>query len=610
MTSIIDSYLSEQRSLLLLEQKAQRNRYNPQGAGSFKTLKNEGLLLHPLRINNKHYGFADYPTFQFSLPFTNDANQFRSGTSVELYIDGEDPVKAMLLGFDGRQGEVRLYHPDFPDWLEDKGTALKIVPDERTFTVMETALKFIEQNPKHIGVELWTNVLTQKERINQEQNSTDFNDEALNESQNFAINKILQNKDLVIVHGPPGTGKTTTLVAAIKALIAKGEKVLVSAPSNAAVDHIAAQLIHKSVKILRFGNTTKVSEEILPYTIEGALAAEGMQQQLKKLRIQSEQLRKMATQYKRNFGKDERDQRKLLLQEVKNIRNEMRALENFQLEKMIENAQVICGTPAGLNDKMLEGIDFATTVLDEAGQCLEPLALTLLSKTQKLVLAGDHLQLPPTVISDEAAKKGLTRSILQHAINLNWDRLLLDTQYRMRKSIASFSNTYFYEGKLQTPDHLQDTSNNVIYVDTAGTGFEEKQPENGSSLCNEGELELIQKIVEKLEIDPTQLAIISPYSEQANLIRNTGICKRVNTVDSFQGQEMHTIIISLVRSNSDGEIGFLKDYRRMNVALTRAKEQLIVIGDSATIGNDPFFSGFISFTEEINAYQSAFDYLY
>nr|MDQ6905131.1 DEAD/DEAH box helicase family protein [Bacteroidota bacterium] len=225
------------------------------------------------------------------------------------------------------------------------------------------------------------------------------------------------------------------------------------------------------------------------------------------------------------------------------------------------------------------------------------------------VLAGDHLQLPPTVLSQAAAIKGLNKSILEVCIDTIPATFLLDIQYRMRRSIAGFSNAYFYKDKLITPQHLENTGVHITFIDTAGTGYNEVSGSNGTSLQNEGELQIVQKLIEAQAINTTVAAFISPYSGQVAAAKDLlPPTMRISTIDSFQGQEKEIIILSLVRSNENGDIGFLKDYRRMNVALTRAKEQLFVIGDSATIGADPFYNSFLTYIELHGEYRSGWEF--
>ena len=267
------------------------------------------------------------------------------------------------------------------------------------------------------------------------------------------------------------------------------------------------------------------------------------------------------------------------------------------------------GTPIGLYDAKINHLKFQTLIIDEAGQCIEPLAWCIFGLAQRYVLAGDHLQLPPAVLSKDAAAKGLNRSILEVCIDTIPGTFLLNTQYRMRQSIAGFSSSYFYKDKLITPQHLENTGVHIIFIDTAGTGFNEISGSNGTSLQNEGELKIVQKLIETQTIDTTLAAFISPYSGQVAAAKDLLPSNmRASTIDSFQGQEKEIIILSLVRSNDNGDIGFLRDYRRMNVALTRAKEQLFVIGDSATIGADAFYNSFLTYIESHGEYRSGWEF--
>ncbi|MEI9958373.1 MAG: AAA domain-containing protein [Ferruginibacter sp.] len=266
-----------------------------------------------------------------------------------------------------------------------------------------------------------------------------------------------KTKKITILHGPPGTGKTTTLVEAIVQLIRLGEKVLVSAPSNTAVDNVAKGLIAQNIKVLRVGNTSKVDETIFQHTPEGRLSNSKQLKEIKQLKIRAEEFRKMALKYKRSFGKAEREQRNLLFKEVKNIRTEIKQLQAYNEEKLYTEADVILGTPVGLYDSKINHLTFQTLVIDEAGQCIEPLAWCIFPLAQKYVLAGDHLQLPPTVLSNEAARLGLNKSILEISIGTANNVFLLNTQYRMKEAIAGFSSNYFYNGLLLTASHLGNT---------------------------------------------------------------------------------------------------------------------------------------------------------
>ncbi|MBC7866449.1 MAG: AAA family ATPase, partial [Gloeobacteraceae cyanobacterium ES-bin-316] len=429
-----------------LEEKEQVKRYSLDQQHTLKSLKAEGLALHPISVIRKNFGYADYPEIGFRLNFPAETNLFKDGAAIECFISGEEPVKGVLINLDGKAGEFRLFAPDFPDWIEDAGVGIKLAPDQRTTTLMKTALNNLEKNP-----ELYR-LFRQLHEPSFQKNTIEatrfpalsFRNKNLNESQQKAVQAIVANEQITIVHGPPGTGKTTTLTEAIVQLVHAGEKVLVAAPSNTAVDNIAKALLAQAVKILRVGNSTKVDEAIFVHTPEGKLANSKQQKELKQLKIRAEEFRKMALKYKRSFGKSEKEQRNLLFKEVKNIRKEIKKLQAYNEEKLYNEADVILGTPVGLYDARINQLTFHTLLMDEAGQCIEPLAWCIFPLAQKYVLAGDHLQLPPTLLSNEAAQKGLNKSILEICIATAGNGFLLNTQYRMREAIAGFSGHYFY----------------------------------------------------------------------------------------------------------------------------------------------------------------------
>ena len=594
-----------------LEEKEQVKRYSLDQQHTLKSLKAEGLALHPIVVTRKNFGYADYPEISFRLNFPAETNQFKDGAAIECFYTGEEPVKGVLISLDGKVGEFRLFAPDFPDWIEDNGVGIKLAPDQRTTTIMKTVLNNLENNKElfQLFKQLQDNSPGEKTPAIAANHSLVFNNQHLNESQQEAVIAIIQNENITIVHGPPGTGKTTTLIEAIVQLTKAGEKVLVSAPSNTAVDNIAKGLITQGIQVLRVGNASKVDETIFLHTPEGRLSNSKQQKEIKELKIRAEQFRKMALKYKRSFGKEEREQRNLLFKEVKNIRTEIKKLQAYNEEKLYTEAEVILGTPIGLYDAKINHLTFHTLVMDEAGQCIEPLAWCIFPLAQKYVLAGDHFQLPPTILSNEAARLGLNQSILERSIASVNNIFLLNTQYRMREAIAGFSSDYFYKGLLQTATHLSNTGAHISFIDTAGSGYNEEQGSNGMSLQNEGELQIVQKLLIAENLDPLTTAFISPYAGQVAAAKESLPKEmRISTIDSFQGQAKEVIILSLVRSNDDGQIGFLKDYRRMNVAITRAKEQLFVIGDSATIGADAFYNAFLSYVEKQGIYKTVWEF--
>jgi len=604
-------YIKKLLQCIDLEEKEQVKRFSLDQQHTLRSLKAEGLALHPIAITRKSFGYADYPEISFRLQFPAETNLFRDGAAIECFYQGEEPVKGLLMSMEGKTGEFRLFAPDFPDWIEENGVGIKLAPDQRTTSIMKKVLNELESNKPlyHLFEQLHGNIPAASSPPAAIPAPPHFSNKHLNDSQRAAITAIIHNERMTIVHGPPGTGKTTTLIEAIVQLVKAGEKVLVAAPSNTAVDNIAKGLIRQGINLLRTGNTSKVDETIFRHTPEGRLADSRQLKEIKQLKIRAEEFRKMALKYKKHFGKAEREQRNLLFKEVKNIRAEIKKLQTYNEEKLYTDANVIAGTPVGLYDAKINQLVFHTLVIDEAGQCIEPLAWCIFPLAQKYVLAGDHLQLPPTVLSQEAARMGLNQSILETAIAAVQPVFLLNTQYRMREAIAGFSGNYFYNGLLLTAPHLTNAGTHICFVDTAGSGFNEVHGNDGVSLQNKGELQLAKKIIETASLNPAATAFISPYSGQVAAAKEALPGEmRISTIDSFQGQEKECIILSLVRSNDDGDIGFLKDYRRMNVAITRAKEQLIVIGDSATIGADPFYNSFLTYIEKHGIYKTVWEF--
>jgi len=609
--AITHPYINQLLAAITEEENEEVQRFRLDEQHTLKALKAEGLALHPITVTRKNYGYADYPEIAFRLPFPCETNLFRDGAAIECFCQNEEPVKGILLSLEGKVGEMRLFVPDFPEWMEEPLVGIKLAPDQRTITIMKTVLRGLEKRPDLFGFfqQIHGTEKSKTEVSAFPEVTIPFNNQQLNQSQRQAVGAMVSNQKITIVHGPPGTGKTTTLVEAIWQLVTAGEKILVAAPSNTAVDTISKALVRKGVALLRVGNTSKVDAAIFPFTPEGKLSNSKQVKDIKELKKRAEEYRRMALRYKRNFGKAEREQRNLLFNEVKQIRTEIRKLQQYNEEKLFQEAQVIAGTPIGLYDAKLNSLSFHSLFIDEAGQCIEPLAWCVFPLAPKYVLAGDHLQLPPTIISYEAGVMGLNKSILEVCVEAFDDLFLLNTQYRMRQSIAGFSSAYFYKGLLQTAVHLSDKGVHLTFIDTAGSGYNETRGTNGMSLQNEGELMIVKKLLQEELPDLAATVFISPYSGQVAAAQEflpPGI--RISTIDSFQGQESENVIVSLVRSNEEGELGFLKDYRRMNVAITRARERLYVIGDSATIGADHFFNDFLAYVEQSGSYRSVWDF--
>ncbi|WP_317129824.1 AAA domain-containing protein [Mucilaginibacter corticis] len=500
---------------------------------------------------------------------------------------------------------ITLLTEELPDWAGQGKLGIDLLFDAYSYDEMRDALRQAEKSDSQL-----IRVLTGS--ASPGFTSPIYQNESLNCSQQTAVANILGAQELAIVHGPPGTGKTTTIVAAIHALIAAGEpQILVVAPSNTAVDLLSEKLADSGIHVLRIGNPVRVSDQLQNLTLDARMGTHEQLKAAKKLKKQAAEFKNMAHKYKRSFGNAEREQRKALFDGAHRIMRDVARIEEFVAEDVISKARVITSTLVGAVHYTIKKLKFRTVVIDEAGQSLEPAAWIPILKAQRLVLAGDHLQLPPTVKSQQ---NGLKVTLLEKAVKLHPGAVtLLNEQYRMNKAIMGFSSLKFYNNlltanmlvanRLWRPDDLPFT-----FIDTAGTGYQEQI--EGNSIRNPEEASFVVRHISEQNYKRVSVGVIAPYREQVKLLKELLLATsiEVNTVDSFQGQERDIIYISLTRSNADGQIGFLKDYRRLNVAMTRAKLKIVLVGDSTTLAQTPFFEELIAYAEKLGGYQSAWDY--
>ncbi len=623
-------YFLSLKKLLAKEKQADLEQYNALiNHASFKEKISKGICWEPLIVKETGYGIGDYPFVVVERVKNKEIfHQFSAGKPVNIYLAGGEPdekCKGTIHFLSGNTMKVILAANDLPYWLSSGRIGVQLLFDDKSYEVMDDTMDFLSTKDHSVVGHLIDLISGAKPQILSKQ-IPNIPSAKLNASQNEAVKAILNNQDICIVHGPPGTGKTTTLVEAISQLVKIENRILVCAPSNAAADLLTEKLAAKDINVIRIGNLSRIDQAIITHTIEHKLSESDSNKLIKQIKKQGDEYRRMALKYNSKFGKEERIQRNLLLKEAKNCVKDAVDLENVAIELMLEKAQVITCTLVGANHRHIEKLNFETVIIDEAAQALEPATWIPICKAKKVILAGDPFQLPPTVKSDDARKNGLEITLmekgLKHLQNVN----LLKTQYRMNEQIMGFSNQYFYDGKLEADKSVKDhglkiheeNSFPVELIDTAGCGFEEKLKEESRSYFNPEEWHIIQRHLDSL-LQVTKgisIGIISPYKEQVEYIR-ANISENwlaqnditINTIDSFQGQERDLIYISLVRSNDKGEIGFLRDYRRMNVAMTRAKKKLVVIGDSATFGGDAFYGAFLSYCESINAYRSAWEWI-
>ena len=512
---------------------------------------------------------------------------------------------------------------ELPDWTEEGKLGVDLLFDTTSYQAMEQALKKVKDASDNRLALLRDIILGSR--------SAEFMTETtysalptLNASQNEAIKKVNQAKDVALIHGPPGTGKTTTLVEAIIHTLQTEKQVMVCSASNLAVDLLVERLASRQVDVVRLGNPSRVSEHLLYFTLDAQVQTHQDFSRIKKLRKSAQEHQAMAAKYKRRFGPEERIQRKLLYAEARKISKEAISLEKFITDQVIEKAQVIVCTLVGAANALIDALTYSTVFMDEAAQALEPACWIAVSKAQRIIMAGDPFQLPPTVKAVEAENQGLGKTLMEKLLEEKPETsTLLDVQYRMHELIMGFSNEQFYNNQLQAHESVKQATlalaehflaAPIEFVDTAGCGFEEKIDPESLSNYNTEEADLLLKHL-RLLLPNTEatVGIISPYKAQVNYLKEqldeAEARISVGTVDGFQGQERAIIYISLVRSNAEGQIGFLSDTRRMNVALTRAQKKLVVVGDSATLANHPFYQAFLAYIEKIDAYRSAWEWL-
>ena len=443
---------------------------------------------------------------------------------------------------------------------------------------------------------------------------------ALNEEQQRALDLADRADDLALVHGPPGTGKTTVLVEVIRRAVARGEAVLAAAPSNLAVDNLLERLVAAGVDGVRVGHPARVLPALLEHTLEARVASHEAARIAQGLVREALRLRRDARKRKQRRGPGRFSEARVAERDARALLAEARALEDRAEEEVLSRAPVVLATLTSLDAPALSGRRFPLAVVDEATQAVEPAAYLALLRAERAVLAGDHLQLPPTILSAAAQQGGLGVSLFERLVALHGDavKVTLAEQHRMHEAIMRFPSDMLYGGALRAHPDVAARSLDAApleVVDTAGRGFEESTPEGSDSKQNEGEAELAAAEVERvlaLGVAPPDVAVISPYDAQVQRLRQLLAARveeglEVDTVDGFQGREKEAVVVSLVRSNDAGEVGFLADVRRMNVALTRARRKLVVVGDGATVSRHPFYAAFFEHAQRTGAWRSAWE---
>ncbi|WP_090609481.1 AAA domain-containing protein [Parapedobacter koreensis] len=594
-----------------------------------------GMTWLPIAITNSELGRGDYLTITVNKTnHPEEGHQFRFGMPVSLFSN-HNPQQDRLHGviaFASRDTmRISLRVDELPAWSRGGRLGVDLLFDENSYKEMHRAL---DEASLALTDKKQGNLIRQllgETDVRESPPNPAYENDSLNASQNKAIAHILGENPLSILHGPPGTGKTTTLIYAVQALLKqRPQQLLIVAPSNTAVDVLTERLDAVGVSVVRIGNPVKVSDHLQELTLDARVDNHASHKTIKTLEKQARAYLDMAHKYKRNFGKAERDQRKALFDEARKIRKEIDQMLDYIVQDVLAKAQVITATLVGANHYTIRDRRYQTVIIDEAAQALEPACWIPILKADRVVLAGDHCQLPPTVKSSHQTTGGLYHTLFEklvarHPIHVS----LLDVQYRMNAQIMKYPSLAFYADHLQaapTVAHwtLRGDDSPILFIDTAGGGFEETVVDH--AISNEEEARFLRNhlasFVTSLNMpltDPAfpSIGIITPYRAQSLYLREL-IAQddrlqpytkqlQVNTIDSFQGQEKDVIYISLTRSNAKQEIGFLADTRRMNVAMTRARKKLIVIGDSSTMGHHDFYGGFLDYIDSLAKHRSVWE---
>ena len=533
---------------------------------------------------------------------------------VELRREKRDDAPSGVVARRSRDRVAVVFDEPPPDWATAGRVSLELVPSPVTWERLSAGLRRVASPDG----KRWHGLLVGEAPRFLPRARGPALPGSLAPEQEAALDLADRALDVALVHGPPGTGKTTVLVEVIRRAVARGEKVLAAAPSNLAADNLLERLVAAGVDGVRVGHPARVVPSLLDRTLEArvkghesARIAEGLVEEALSLRREARKRREKRGPGRFSEARDaERRARELLA--------EARRLEDRAERDVLDRSPVVVATLTGIDAPVLAGRRFALAAVDEATQAVEPAVLLALLRADRAVLAGDHLQLPPTVISAAAAEGGLGVSLFERLAEAHGEAAMvtLAEQRRMNEAIMSFPSRALYGGRLRAHPSVAGwklDEEPLLFVDTAGTGFEEGTPEGSESRHNEGEAALVVREVERvlaLGVAPCDVAVISPYDAQVQRLRQLLAAQvdeglEVDTVDGFQGREKEAVVVSLVRSNDTGEVGFLSDVRRMNVAITRARKKLVVVGDSATVARHPFYEAFVRHAQETGAWVSA-----
>ena len=609
--------LQKQRHLLQIEYEAEKEAFREQTEkmGLQRKVK-RGDVWYPLTMGKSYYNSLNQRVVEVFRETDEDIeHNFEYGKPVVFFsVDGEDKISyfkmtASVSYVDGNRMVIAV--PDNGQLIDVQSAdkvGVQLFFDETSYKMMFNALDKVISAKGRLGY------LRDLFYSRMEAGTFSFSPmhfSYLNRTQEEAVNKVLRAKDVAIVHGPPGTGKTTTLVEAIYETLMRENQVLVCAQSNMAVDWISEKLVDRGVNVLRIGNPSRVNDKMLSFTYERRFEAHPEYEMLWALR-------KAIREVKANRKSGDRKYH----QKIERLKERATEIEVRIHNELFSEARVIACTLVGSSNRLLDGQKFGTLFIDEAAQALEAACWIPIRRVSRVIFAGDHCQLPPTIKSYEALKGGLGKTLMERIVENKPEVVtLLKMQYRMNEEIMRFSSDWFYNNQVESaPDvkfrSILDLDIPMTWVDTSqfvfpedsGISFKEEFVGESFGRINKAEAELtmlaLQQYFEKIGKERIlqeriDVGVISPYRAQVQYLRRQLKAREffkpyrelisVNTVDGFQGQERDIILISLVRANDEGQIGFLRDLRRMNVAITRARMKLIILGDASTLTRHPFY---------------------
>lgn len=555
------------------------------------------------------------------------------GDPVILWVDDPDQPDAVRAVVSRRRSDALaiVIDGELPEWIWNEGFRLDREAPEITFDRGARAIERARSAEPRSDASRITRALLglRKTEHEEREQAVAFLDTALEDDQRLAVRRALLAQDLSLVLGPPGTGKTRTLTEVVRQAIARGERVLVTAASHTAVDNLAERLVDASVAVVRIGHPARVSPAMEARTLDALIEKTDAWKLAREWTRKAEELRRKVSN-RSGRGTIRGDERRAAMAESRGLMKDARNYLRGAQKTILARARVIAATAAGADLALLEGEKFDLVVLDEATQVPDPIALVALLRAPRAVLAGDPHQLPPTVIDDQALALGLGSTFFERLAQGTSDPRLVTTlrvQHRMHEALMAFPDEATYGGALIAAERVAharledlpgiaedpERAGPFVFVDTSGRGWEEVREGDDPSTRNPGNAERIAEEVRRLigrGITPADIGVITPYHAQVRLLRDhlepeLALGLEIASVDSFQGREKLAIVVDLVRSNDDGAIGFLEDVRRTNVAITRAKRFLLVLGDAATLSRHGYYAKLIAHAEATGAWTSA-----